>query len=57
MVWYMLVLYVNFSDKCLKFVPKWSNPFFQPILVAIFVTIAAVEVKLIAAVVIDCIDS
>ena len=41
------MLYVNFSDKRLKFAPKWSISYFQPILVAIFVTIAIVKVKLI----------
>ena len=38
--WYLLVLYVNCSVKRLKFAPKWSNAYFQPILAAIFVTIA-----------------
>ena len=38
--WYLLVLYVNFSVKCLKFAPKLSL-----ILAAIFVTIATVKVK------------
>ena len=33
--------------KSLKFVPKWSISSFQPILAAIFVTIATVIVKLI----------
>ena len=41
------MLYVNFFVKCLKFAPKWSLSYFQPILVAIFVTIAMVKVKLI----------
>ena len=36
---YLLVLYVNFSVKPLKFAPKWSISYFQPILAAIFVTI------------------
>ena len=35
------------SVKHLKFAPKWSISCFQPILVAIFVTIATVKVKLI----------
>ena len=43
----MLVLCVNFAVKCLKTAPKWSLFYFQPILVAIFVTIATVKVKLI----------
>ena len=43
--WYLLVLYVNFSVKCLKFAPKWSLSYFQPILAAIFVTIPTVKVK------------
>ena len=41
------MLYVNWSVKPLKFAPKWSISFFQPILEAIFVTIATVKVKLI----------
>ena len=41
------MLYVNWSVKHLKFAPKWSISCFQPILVAIFVTIAMVKVKLI----------
>ena len=45
--WYLLVLYVIFSVKNLKFVPKWSFTYFQPILGAIFVTIATVKVKLV----------
>ena len=40
------MLNVNFFVKCLKFVPKWSISYFQPILVAIFITIARVKVKL-----------
>ena len=43
----LLKLYVNFSVKCLKFAPKWSLSYFQPIFVAIFVTIATVKVELI----------
>ena len=39
------MLYVNFSVKYLKFAPKWSLPYFQPILAAIFVTMAMVKVK------------
>ena len=39
----MLVLYVNLSVKYLKFASNWSLSYFQPILVAIFVTIATVE--------------
>ena len=38
-------LYVNFSVKCLKFTPKWSLSYFQPILAAIFVTIAMVKIE------------
>ena len=45
--WYLLVLYVNFSVKPLEFAPKWSISYFQPILAAIFVTIATVKVKVI----------
>ena len=41
------MLYVNFSVERLKIVPKWSIYYFQPILAAIFVTIATVKVKLI----------
>ena len=40
------MLYVNFAVKCLKFDPKWPLPYFQPILVVIFVTIAAIQVEL-----------
>ena len=36
---------VNFP--CLKFAPKWPISYIQPILVAIFVTIATVKVQLI----------
>ena len=32
-------------SKCLKFAPKWSLTYFQPILAAIFVTIATVRVE------------
>ena len=46
--WYLLVLYVNCSVKRLKFAPKWSISYFQPILAAIFLTIATVKVKLIS---------
>ena len=42
---FMLVLYVNFSVKCLKFAPKWSLSYFQPILAAVFVTIATVKIE------------
>ena len=42
---FMLVLYVNFSVKCLKFSPKWSLSYFQPILAAVFVTIATVKIE------------
>ena len=42
--WYLLVLYFNCSVKRLNFAPKWSISYFQPILVAIFVTIATVKV-------------
>ena len=45
--WYLLVLYVNFSVKSLKFVPKWPLSYFQPTLVALLATIAMVKVKLI----------
>ena len=38
---------VNWSFNYLKFAPKWSIFYFQPILAAIFVTIAAVKVELI----------
>ena len=44
---YLLVLYVNWSVKHLKFALKWPISCFQPILVAIFVTIATIEIKLI----------
>ena len=43
--WYLLVLYINSSVTCLKFAPKWSFSYFQPILAAIFVTIATVKVE------------
>ena len=46
--WYLLVLYVNCSVKRLKFAPKRSISYFQPILAAIFDTIATVKVKLIS---------
>ena len=41
------MLYINSSVTCLQFAPKWSFSYFQPILVAIFVTIATVKVELI----------
>ena len=41
------MLYVNFSVKPLIFAPKWSISYFQPILAAIFATIAKVKVKVI----------
>ena len=43
----LIVLYVNFYVKCLKFITKWSLSNFKPIVVAILVTIAMVNVKLI----------
>ena len=42
----MLVLYVNFAVKYLKFAPKWPLYYFQLILAAIFVTITTVKVEL-----------
>ena len=39
------MLYINSSVTCLKFAPKWSISYFQPILAAIFVTIATVKVE------------
>ena len=39
------MLYINSSVTCLKFAPKWPLSHFQPILAAIFVTIATVKVK------------
>ena len=42
---YLLVLYINSSVTCLKFAPKWSFSYFQPISAAIFVTIATVKVE------------
>ena len=39
------MLYINFSVTCLKFAPKWSFSYFQPILAAIFVTILMVKVE------------
>ena len=39
------LVYINSSVTCLKFAPKWSFSYFQPILVAIFVTIATVKVE------------
>ena len=38
------MLYINSSVTCLKFAPKWSLAYFQPILATIFVTIATVKV-------------
>ena len=43
--WYLLVLYINSPVTCLKFAPKWPLTYFQPILAAIFVTIATVKVE------------
>ena len=45
--WYLLVLYFIFSVKPLKVAPKWPISYFQPILAAIFVTIAMAKVKVI----------
>ena len=42
---YLLVLYINFSVTCLEFAPKRPFSYFQPILVAIFVTIATIKVE------------
>ena len=42
------MLYVNCSVKHLKFAPKWSISYFQPVLAAIFVTIATLKVKIIS---------
>ena len=39
------VIYINSFVTCLKFAPKWSFSYFQPILVAILVTIAIVKVE------------
>ena len=39
------MLYINSSVSCLKFAPKWPFSYFQPILAAIFVTIATVKVE------------
>ena len=39
------MLYINFSVTCLKFAPKRSFSYFQPILAAFFVTIATVKVE------------
>ena len=39
------MLYINSSVTCLKFAPKWSFSYFQPILATIFVTIATVKVE------------
>ena len=46
--WYLIVLFFNFSVKRLKFAPKWSLSYFQPILAAIFVTIATAKVIVIS---------
>ena len=43
--WYLLVLCVNFSVKCLKFAPKEPLSYFQPILAAIVVSIATVKIE------------
>ena len=43
--WYLLVLYINSFVICLKFATKWTFSYFQPILAAIFVTIATLKVK------------
>ena len=37
------MLYINSSVTCLKFLPKWTFAYFQPILAAIFATIATVK--------------
>ena len=37
------MLYTNSSVTCLKFAPKWSFSYFQPILAVIFVTIVKLE--------------
>ena len=39
---------VNFLVRCFKFAPKWSISYIQPILAALFITIATVKVKLIS---------
>ena len=39
------MLYINSSVTCLKFAPNWPFSYFQPILAAIFVTIATVKVE------------
>ena len=39
------MLCINSSVTCLKFAPKLSFSYFQPILAAIFVTIASVKVE------------
>ena len=39
------MLYINSSDTYLKFAPKYSFFYFQPILAAIFVTIETVKVE------------
>ena len=38
------MLYVNSSDKSLKYVPKWPLSYYQAITVVIFVIIATVNV-------------
>ena len=56
------MLYINSSVTCLKFAPKWSFSYFQPILAAIFVTIATVKIEsmpdfyTLAIVLINCFD-
>ena len=40
-----LIARAPLSVKCLKFAPKWSLSYFQPILAAVFVTIATVKLK------------
>ena len=39
------MLYINSSVTCLKFAPKWSFSYFQPILAAFLVTIATIKVE------------
>ena len=39
------MLYINSSVTFLKFAPKWSFSYFQPIFVDIFVTIATLKVE------------
>ena len=40
------MLYINSSVTCLKFAPKWSFSYFQPILAAIVVTIARALIRI-----------